>query len=79
MYIYNVHSELDSPGEYFIDKQTSTLYYIPPHTETDDTNTYIISRLVSVIEVTNDVTNTTFESLEIGYLNSRLGVALEEK
>ena len=29
-YVFNVLGELDTPGEYFIDRQTRTLYYWPP-------------------------------------------------
>lgn len=29
-YVYNLRSELDGPGEYYVDAQTATLSYIPP-------------------------------------------------
>eukprot|EP00039_Didymoeca_costata_P032638 m.38652 g.38652 ORF g.38652 m.38652 type:complete len:749 (+) comp9460_c0_seq1:108-2354(+) len=31
LYVYNLKSELDTPGEYYIDKDEAMLYFYPPH------------------------------------------------
>ena len=65
LYAYNLRSELDVAGEYFIDKPKATLSFIPPGAATAP-GTYSISRLPSVVVATN-VSTISFENLEIRY------------
>ena len=81
VYVYNLQSELDAPGEYIIDHEQSTLSFLPPATAPDssrgsDDNTptsvakgagaFHVSRLDSVAVITS-ATNITFKNLELRY------------
>ena len=71
-YVYNLLSELDVAGEYFINRTSLNLFFLPP---TAASGTYHISRLPSAV-VMRGVTNVTFEGLEIRYARGA-GVVIE--
>lgn len=59
----NLLSELDAPGEFYVDRDNSKIYFWPPAaiTDTDDT---IVSVLDYAIKMDN-VSNVNFEGLLI--------------
>jgi len=61
-YASNVLAELDSPGEWYLDRTTAVLYFWPPSPIED--GTAIVSTLDNVI-VTNGTSFVTFENLII--------------
>jgi hypothetical protein len=67
VYAYNLKSELDQAGEYYIDRKTATLWVIPPPAATSG-GSFHVSRLNgAVVSVEAGVSNVTFQNLEIRY------------
>ena len=69
LYAYNLLSELDVAGEYFIEKQSAKLSFMPPSAAAagaDAAGTYSVSRLTSAV-VASGASNVTLEGLEIRY------------
>jgi len=78
VYAYNLKSELDQPGEYFIERRTATLWMLPPPAAAATSGTYHVSRLDgAVVKVGSGVANVTFEGLEIRYARGG-GVVVED-
>lgn len=50
-YYYDVPEELDIPGEYYIDRETKQLYFLPP--ETDNKTVYLTFLESPIIEMNN--------------------------
>ncbi|MBR4941441.1 MAG: right-handed parallel beta-helix repeat-containing protein [Clostridia bacterium] len=62
-YFLNVYEEIDSPGEFFIDKSTGTLYVYK--TETFDSAEIMLSALSSDIITATDLSHVTFDGLSL--------------
>ncbi len=62
-YVYNLLEELDSPGEYFIDRATNTLYINPPSDikKADVKISFMDDNLITF----NNVKNVTLKNLDI--------------
>ncbi len=50
-YFENAYELLDQPGEFYIDKSTDTIYYIPRDGESMETADAVLPKLESVIEI----------------------------
>ena len=59
---FNLLEELDMPGEFYIDRDTMTLYFYPPHTLADST---IELSLQNHMITGTEFSNVTFKDLEI--------------
>jgi hypothetical protein len=61
-YVYNALSELDTPGEWYLDRGTGILYFWPPAPLSG--NRAVVSRLESLVRATG-VSHITFEDLTL--------------
>ena len=50
-FVENIFTELDAPGEWFLDKKTRTLYLYPPHNLNINTANVEVSNLKHIIEL----------------------------
>lgn len=50
-YVENIFEELDAPGEWFLDKKKSILYYYPPHGLNPNSATVEVVRLKHLVEM----------------------------
>ena len=57
-YAYNLLCEIDVPGEYYIDRETATLYFYPPEGKSLD-GTLLLTMIPNIITL-KDVANVTF-------------------
>ena len=69
VYVYNLRSELDAPGEYHVDAGALELAFLPPRAAlappaTASEGAYYVSRLASVVVATG-VANVSFVGIEI--------------
>ena len=60
-YFYNILSEVDSPGEYYIDREKGILYFYPPGEE----GTVSLSLLETPVIKADDVSHIHFEDLNL--------------
>ena len=60
-YFYNILSEVDSPGEYYIDRETGILYFYPPKEE----GTVSLSLLSTPIIEIDNASHIHFEDLNL--------------
>lgn len=60
-FAYNLLEEIDSPGEWFIDKETMILYFYPPHPLSDET--LEISRLREPMITMDSVSHVSFDGI----------------
>ncbi len=65
-YAFNLLSEIDSPGEWYLDRETATLYFYPPSPV--ENGTAIIPVAPSLVEM-KDVAHASFE--KIGFEGTR--------
>ncbi len=63
-YVFDLLEELDVPGEYFIDKTSSTLYFYPPEPITEESNIRF-SQLDSNMITGKDISNVIFKNLNL--------------
>jgi hypothetical protein len=56
-YVENVFEALDSPGQWYLDRPTGTLYYIPQPGEDPQRATVIAPRLAQVVQFNGDAAN----------------------
>jgi len=75
-YAINLLSEIDSPGEWYVDRKTGTLYFWPP-ADPAANETYV-SVLATAIDMGN-VTDVTFRGLVIEYIRGTAIVIKEGK
>ncbi|MDE6451777.1 MAG: right-handed parallel beta-helix repeat-containing protein, partial [Odoribacter sp.] len=54
IFVENIFEELDSPGEWFLDKQKGILYYYPLPGENLQNSTIIVSKLPELIRITGN-------------------------
>jgi hypothetical protein len=64
-YVQNLLEELDAPGEWYLDKQSETLYFWPP--EHAESATVYAPRLRTIIELGNGTSYVTFQGLTFEY------------
>ncbi len=62
-FLQNFLSELDSPGEYYIDRNSSQIYFWPPTNDYTD-NDFVVSVATNLFSLTN-VAFFTFEGFTI--------------
>lgn len=66
-FVENIFEELDAPGEWFFNKETSILYYIPEQGQAIEEMEFVASRLESIIQLKgtedNPVTDIHLEGL----------------
>ncbi|HNS32906.1 MAG TPA: right-handed parallel beta-helix repeat-containing protein [bacterium] len=60
-YAYNLLSELDSPGEWYLDRDTGRLYFYPP--DNPETGEIIVSTLDAPLLVMDGVSNVVFSGM----------------
>lgn len=65
-YVQNLFEELDSPGEWYLDKQTWTLYFCPPDEQLKNVTVYA-PRLRSILELGSGTANVTFRAFTFEY------------
>ena len=68
--VMNAFELLDEPGEFYYNKKTKKLYYMPEEGEDMNTATVIVPQLETIIcidgnDISDKVTNITFENLQI--------------
>jgi hypothetical protein len=69
-YVENVFEALYEPGEFYLDRPTGTLYYIPRDGETIDNAVVIAPRLHRVLEITggtSDAHNIRFSGIDVSH------------
>ena len=77
-YVENVFEALDTPGQWYLDRPTGTLYYMPMPGETPDSATVIAPRLPQLVRVVGQpkgekpVLNLDFEGLAFSHADWRL-------
>lgn len=64
-YAYNILEEVDIPGEWYLDKKTSILYFYPPHQITEEDKFELGMTTEDLISV-KDARYIKFEGIEIG-------------
>lgn len=62
-YLQNIFSELDSPGEYYIDRTSKKIYFWPPSSDYSDSD-FIVSTNEYIFKL-NDVSYFTIEGFTI--------------
>lgn len=63
-YVFNLIEELDSPGEYYIDKSSNILYLFPPSNMND--SNIVLSTLTAPMVNLVDVSNVRFNNIHFG-------------
>lgn len=73
-YVENVFEELDSPGEWFLDERSSTLFFYPPADTSLEDAVVEVPQLESIIEMIgsqeNPVRNVTFDGFRFALTRS---------
>jgi len=62
-YIHNLLEELDSPGEWFLDKETGELYIYPPENLTENDDITLAFNKKDIINLSNGAKNIEFSGL----------------
>ena len=70
LFVENIFEELDAPGEWFLNEQTSTLYFYPPAGLDLDTATVDIVRLTNLVTI-GDASSTHVRNLTLAGLTFR--------
>lgn len=74
-YIYNLLEEIDSPGEWFLDKKAEVLYFWPPDNQIKEAEIEL-SLLSEPILVLIGASNVTFKGIEFAY-SCGMGILLD--
>lgn len=61
-YVFNIAEELDAPGEYYIDRENSVLYFYPTENFSQNSN-IVISQLASELVKITEASNINFEGI----------------
>ncbi|WP_231615631.1 DUF4886 domain-containing protein [Novipirellula artificiosorum] len=64
-YVRGMQEELDAPGEWYLDKRTWTLYFVPPADTDPATMEVRAPHLPTIIELETGATNITFRGLTL--------------
>lgn len=75
-YFFNVLEELDTPGEYYIDRENSKLYFYP-YKEIKSTDTILVSTLEDALVTMKGVKNVKFDGIQFE-CGRGIGIYMEE-
>ncbi len=64
-YVYNLIEELDAPGEWYVDRETNVLYFLPPEGRSLDQTEVMASVLDEPLIVAENVSHVRFENLTL--------------
>ncbi|MDX6263613.1 MAG: hypothetical protein QOH84_5301 [Kribbellaceae bacterium] len=70
-WIENAYELLDSPGEWYLDKSTGDVYYLPKPGQSPTTATVVVPQVQSLVDVTGSITdpvqNVQFDGITFSY------------
>ncbi|NEA30997.1 discoidin domain-containing protein [Streptomyces sp. SID13031] len=70
-WIENAYELLDSPGEWYLDKSTGDVYYLPKPGQSPTTATVVVPQVQSLVDVTGSITdpvqNIQFDGITFSY------------